>query len=228
MVSHGQTGLQPSPPFPSQTASSADRIRSFLGDPALLPPGQYASVGNYTAYPYSRGHVHISGPGLDDPLDFETGFFSDAHDLDVRKQMWAYKRSREIMRRMETYRGEVALGHPRFPEGSKAGCVDLDEPLGADARGRDIEYTADDDAAIEQWLRENVNTTWHSLGTCKMAPRDQGGVVDASLGVHGVSGLKIADLSIPPENVGANTNNTALAIGEKAADIFIRELGLTA
>ena len=35
-----------------------------------------------------------------------------------------------------------------------------------------------------------------------------------------------ADLSIVPENVGANTNNTALMIGEKAADIIIRELGL--
>ena len=35
-----------------------------------------------------------------------------------------------------------------------------------------------------------------------------------------------ADLSIPPENVAANTNNTALMIGEKAADIIIHELGL--
>jgi alcohol oxidase len=199
-----------------------------LGDPALLPPGQYLTVGNYTAYPYSRGHMHISGPGLDDPLDFETGFFSDAHDLDLKKQVWAYKKSREIMRRMDTYRGEVPLGHPRYPEGSKAGCVDLSGPLDAAALSRDIEYTAEDDAAIEQWARENVNTTWHSLGTCKMAPREQQGVVDASLGVYGIENLKIADLSIPPENVGANTNNTALVIGEKAADIFIRELGLEA
>ena len=84
----------------------------------------------------------------------------------------------------------------------------------------------EDDAVLEQWLRENLNTTWHSLGTCKMAPREDFGVVDASLGVHGIANLKIADLSIAPENVGANTNNTALMIGEKAADIFIRELGL--
>jgi choline dehydrogenase-like flavoprotein len=37
---------------------------------------------------------------------------------------------------------------------------------------------------------------------------------------------KIADLSIPPGNVGANTNNTALVIGEKAADIILNDLGL--
>lgn len=92
----------------------------------------------------------------------------------------------------------------------------------------DLEYSEEDDRAIEQWLRENINTTWHSLGTAKMAPREEKGVVDANLNVHGVTGLKIADMSIPPMNVAANTNNTALLIGEKAADIIIRELGLSA
>jgi alcohol oxidase len=61
-----------------------------------------------------------------------------------------------------------------------------------------------------------------------MAPRDKGGVVDADLNVYGVTGLKLYDLSICPGNVGANTNNTALLVGEKAADIFARELGLGA
>lgn len=35
------------------------------------------------------------------------------------------------------------------------------------------------------------------------------------------------DLSIMPENVGANTNNTALLVGEKAADIIAADLGIT-
>ncbi|KAI1845515.1 hypothetical protein JX266_008373 [Neoarthrinium moseri] len=200
-------------------------VSCFLGDPAAVPAGQYVTVGNYTAYPYSRGHMHITGPGLDDPLDFETGFLSDKHDIDLKKQVWAYKKSREIMRRMNTYRGELALGHPRFPEGSKAGCVEIDAPLG---EVQDLVYTAEDDAAIEQTVRETVATTWHSLGTAKMAPREEMGVVDANLNVYGVQGLKVADMSIPPKNLGANTNNTALMIGEKAADIIIKELGLKA
>lgn len=100
----------------------------------------------------------------------------------------------------------------------------LDGPLPADAPP--IKYTAEDDKVLERWIRENVSTTWHSLGTCKMLPREQQGVVDANLGVYGVSGLKIADLSVVPENVAANTNHEALAVGERAADIFIRELGL--
>ena len=59
-----------------------------------------------------------------------------------------------------------------------------------------------------------------------MAPREKGGVVDADLNVYGVAGLKLCDLSICPGNVGANTNNTALLVGEKAADILIKDLNL--
>jgi alcohol oxidase len=59
-----------------------------------------------------------------------------------------------------------------------------------------------------------------------MAPREEKGVVDKNLSVHGTMRLKLADLSIPPENVGANTGNTAFLVGEKAADIIAKELGL--
>lgn len=92
---------------------------------------------------------------------------------------------------------------------------------------QDIEYTAEDDAILEKWLRENVATTWHSVGTCKMAPREKNGVVDSRLRVYGVEALRIADLSILPQNVAANTNNTALAVGERAADLFIEDLGIS-
>lgn len=167
--------------------------------------------------------MHITGSELSDPPDFEAGFFSDPRGIDIKTHVWVYKKQREIARRLQAYRGEVAGGHPPFPAGSKAACIETDGPL---TDVQDIEYTPADDAVLEQWLRQNVNTTWHSLGTCKMAPHEKMGVVDAKLSVHGVEGLKIADLSIPPRNVGANTNATALAIGEKAADIFIEELGL--
>jgi len=183
-------------------------------------------MANWTAYPYSRGHIHITGPDASDPIDFDVGYLKDVNDIDVKKHIWAYKKQREIFRRMSIFRGELAASHPKFPPGSKAAVIEkADGPSGLADANR-IEYTPEDDKAIEQCVREIVTTTWHSLGTCKMAPKDKGGVVDASLGVYGVEGLKLADLSIPPENVGANTNNTAFMVGEKAADIFIRELGL--
>lgn len=188
-----------------------------------MAPAQFQSLSAFTVYPYSRGHIHITGPEISDPIDFETGFLSDPDDVDIKMSLWAYKKQREILRRMEVYRGEWAPGHPPFPVTSLAASVEVDRAV---QDVKDIEYSPEDDAIIEQWLRKNVGTTWHSMGTCKMAPREKKGVVDPSLNVYGVEGLKIADLSIVPENLAANTAGTAFAIGEKAADIFIKELGL--
>jgi len=63
-----------------------------------------------------------------------------------------------------------------------------------------------------------------------MAPREgnsivKHGVLDERLNVHGVKGLKVADLSICPDNVGCNTYSTALLIGEKAAVLVAEDLG---
>ncbi|GAB7361783.1 hypothetical protein MBLNU230_g1827t1 [Neophaeotheca triangularis] len=198
----------------------------YYGDHSMLPDdSEYVSMANWTAYPWSRGHIHITGKGLLDPADFDVGWLTDTDDNDLKKHVWAYKLQRDILRRMSIFRGELASTHPRFPEGSEAAVLETaDGPVGESAKR--IRYTKEDDKAIEQKVRETVSTTWHSLGTCKMAPREKMGVVDASLGVHGTNGLKLADLSVPPENVGANTGNTAFLVGEKAADIFIRELGL--
>lgn len=193
---------------PSLTLHACTR---FVGDQSALEPGQYIFAANYTAYPYSRGSVHITGPGIDDPIDYDVGFFSDEGEVDLKKQVWAYKRHREIIRRAQWYRGEVAIGHPKFPAGSRAAPVESLADAGVAGGGPGdvpaLEYSAEDDRAIEKFLRENVQTTWHSLGTCRMAPREDMGVVDGSLDVYGVEGLKVVDLSIPPENVGANTNN---------------------
>ncbi|KAI0179360.1 putative alcohol oxidase [Hypoxylon sp. FL1284] len=186
--------------------------------------GPCMAMASFTTYPFSRGSIHITGPRLEDPVDFETGFFDDAGQLDVKKHVWLYKKQRELMRRMSSYRGEMAKYHPQFAASSAAACRLFDGPLAEDVPN--IEYSAEDDAVIERWVRENVATTWHSLGTCKMRPREQMGVVDGTLGVYGARGLKLAALSIAPRNVAANTNHTALAVGEKAADIFIKELGL--
>lgn len=62
-------------------------VSCFLGDLSSVPEAQYVTIGNYMAYPYSRGHMHITGPELSDPLDFDVGFFSDAHDIDLKKQI---------------------------------------------------------------------------------------------------------------------------------------------
>lgn len=198
---------------------------SFPADSTGVAPGQYCAVTAFTVYPRSKGHIHITGPDPNDPADFYTGFFSDKNSVDLKKHRWTYKKQREILRRMGIFRGEYKSFHPAFPDASKAAIADekLDGQL---SDIKDIEYSAEDDAIIDKFSRENVGSTWHSLGTCKMAPREKNGVVDPDLNVYGVEGLKLADLSIAPKNVAANTANTALVIGEKAADIIIKELGL--
>ncbi|KAF2771955.1 alcohol oxidase [Teratosphaeria nubilosa] len=200
----------------------------YFADHSTLPDSaEYISMANWTAYPYSRGHIHITGPSISDEPDFDVGYLNDDDDddIDVKKHIWAYKIQREIMRRMSIFAGELATSHPQFPAGSKAAVVEkADGPIARGA-GR-LQYSCEDEEAIERKVRETVSTTWHSLGTCKMAPREAMGVVDARLNVHGIIGLKLADLSIPAENVGANTGNAAFVVGEKAADIIIGELEL--
>lgn len=130
------------------------------------------------------------------------------------------------------FRGEVEVSHPRFPPGSKAACVPDFQPPSDAVFNRDsivdIPYQAEDDRAIEKWIRKNVRTAWQCRGTAKMAPLREMGVVDKDLNVHGVTGLKVVDLSIVPKDVGAHTGNTAILIGEKGFDIIARELALGA
>ncbi|KAJ3578754.1 hypothetical protein NPX13_g1819 [Xylaria arbuscula] len=196
----------------------------ILGDLRPFPNGQYFTICSYTTYPYSRGHVHITGPDIEDPYDFKSGFLSDLNSVDLKIQVWAYKKQREIARRMRHFQSEILDQHPSFPKGSKASCEYLAQHK--ISHEVNIEYSDQDNEAIERFIRERVTTTWHPLGTCKMAPANQGGVVNESLGVHGLKGLKIADMSILPSNVSGNTMSIALAIGEKAADIFAQELKL--
>ncbi|CAJ2513666.1 Uu.00g017850.m01.CDS01 [Anthostomella pinea] len=212
---------------PSKPLASMIFIAGLLADRAY---GSQAAPGNTSLLASIRLiHTlaeHITGPDVNDPPCFRTGFLSDEHGLDLKAQVWAYKKQREIVRRMTLHRGGLTYRLPKFPPGSPASYdVEVADGVAPDVV-EDLEYTPSDDAIIEDWIRRNMTTSWHGLGTCKMAPRDEMGVVDEALGVYGVSGLKIADLSIVPENVCANTMNTALMIGEKAADIFIRELGL--
>ncbi|KUL85769.1 hypothetical protein ZTR_08489 [Talaromyces verruculosus] len=172
------------------------------------------------------GHVgdHSAIDSVTDEPDFDCGFLSNP--LDLEKLVWGYKLQREITRRMTYYRGPLAAGHPTFTAGSKANYDVVDRLSKDQGKLVPIEYSAEDDEAIRNFIRERVHTTWHSLGTCAMKPREEGGVVDCDLNVYGVEGLKIVDLSICPLNVSANTYATALAVGEKAASIIANDLDI--
>jgi choline dehydrogenase len=77
------------------------------------------------------------------------------------------------------------------------------------------------DAALDRWMAREVSTTNHISGTCKMGPpADPLAVVSQDGRVHGVDGLRVADASIMPDCVRANTNATTMMIGERIADLI--------
>ena len=78
------------------------------------------------------------------------------------------------------------------------------------------------DADLLDHARTTGNTTYHLMGTCKMGPAGTGlGVVDHELRVHGIEALRVADTSIIPTMPAANTNASAIMIGERAADFVL-------
>ena len=74
------------------------------------------------------------------------------------------------------------------------------------------------DAEIEEWLRRFSSNTQHPVGTCKMGIDDMA-VVDETLKVRGMEGLRVIDASVMPDLPGGNTNIPTIMIAEKGADL---------
>lgn len=79
---------------------------------------------------------------------------------------------------------------------------------------------AQSEAELRAYIRTQAQTIYHPVGTCKMGG-DPLSVVDKHLRVHGMQGLRVADASIMPFIVNANTNVPASMIGEKCADLIL-------
>ena len=93
-----------------------------------------------------------------------------------------------------------------------------------DVRGEEVSPGSDviEDAAILQFVRDKSHSGYHPTCTCKMGTdNDPLAVVDQTLRVRGVEGLRVVDASVMPTVTTGNTNAPTIMIAEKAADMIL-------
>ena len=79
------------------------------------------------------------------------------------------------------------------------------------------------DAELLQDFRERGWSVFHPVSTCRMGPDPATAVVDASLRVYGVEGLRIIDASVFPTVTSGNTNAPTIMVAEKGAALIKAE-----
>lgn len=142
--------------------------------------------------PASRGFIRLRSASPDDPPVIDARYF--AEEIDLRRMRAGIRIAREIVagRAFDDVRGE------ELAPGSAA--------------------IGDDD--LDRFLRWTAGPDFHGAGSCRMGG-DADAVVDETLTVRGVAGLRVADASIMPIVPSGNTNAPAMMIGEKAADLIL-------
>ncbi|TGJ78673.1 hypothetical protein E0Z10_g10093 [Xylaria hypoxylon] len=179
-------------------------IQQFEGQDAAVGTlnwGTSSSSLIYNLKPLSRGTVNINGtdPLASPVLDYRTA--TDPVDLAVYVAL--FRRNRELF---------------AAPDMASLGPVEA-SPFGAQLQT---------DEEIIAVLRHQINpSNAHQCCTAAMLPRDLGGVVDSEWNVHGVQGLRVADISYWPFQTSGAPGATMYASGEKLADVIKRDYNLT-
>jgi len=148
----------------------------------------------YATQPQSQGSVSITSSDPDAPLDIVHNFL--AHPSDQKTAIATIRYIRNL------------LSQPAILPYIKA------ETLPGNAVSSDAEILA--------FCHMIGGPGYHVAGTCKMGTDDLS-VTDARLRVHGLTGLRIADLSIAPTLTSGNTNGPAMAIGWRAAELILED-----
>lgn len=144
--------------------------------------------------PQSRGTIHIVSPDPDIQPAIRPNFL--ATDEDRRVMIEGMKIGRHVMaqRPMDAYRVEEMSPGPA--------CETDDDWL--------------------EFARRNGQTIYHAVGTCAMGG-DPHSVVDPTLKVRGIDGLRIVDASVIPEMVSGNTQAAVMMVADRGADFILRD-----
>ena len=161
---------------------------------AGIDPFPGFSIGGFQLHPRSRGSIHAASA---DPRAFpkiEPRYFTDPHDRATALAL--LRLVRRIASQAPLRRLVVRETRP----------------------GPDVA----DDAALLDYARTCGQTAWHTVGTCRMGGAADS-VVDERLRVHGLAKLRVADASVMPTIPSSNTNAPAIMIGERAANLVLRD-----
>ncbi|KAJ7068963.1 alcohol oxidase [Mycena belliarum] len=173
--------------------------RANEGEHSALDRVGVFSLLTVVAQPKSFGSVRLASPDPHARAQIDLGYFSNPDDWVV-----ARKAVRFALRLGQEVRTQ---GHP---------FKDLVVP------------ESDDNASIDEFIRQNLRTTYHYTSTCRMAPEDdpRPGVVDDELKVHGINGLRVSDCSIFPDILSAHPMAGAVVVAEKCADLIKKAHGI--
>ena len=209
--------------------------RLVAGAQWLLTKRGVASSNLFEVAGYIRTNDRVPYPNL------QSGFMAAAAHYDGSKTYpgHGYQAHLDLMRPTSRGRVRLASADPRRPpsivfnyletESDRQEVIDglrltreilaqkAFEPYddGEISPGADVQR----DEEVLAWARATGDTEYHPTSTCTMGTGDDA-VVDGALRVHGLEGLRVADASIMPKVVTANTNSATIMIGEKAADII--------
>jgi hypothetical protein len=88
--------------------------------------------------------------------------------------------------------------------------------------GLNLVSLMEDDDVLDAFVRESVAGMAHHAGSCRMGSVDDpDAVTDIQGRVHGVSGLRVVDVSIMPWVPRGNTNISTLMIARKIAAVML-------
>jgi choline dehydrogenase-like flavoprotein len=194
--------------------------------------------------PLSRGFVKLRSPDPQVPPQVEQRLLSDPRD--AQRMVTAARRGEALLLDPAVRQGwdELYLMPRRPPLKliNGTGVIGAVKSLGAAAvlgapaplrraviaqaiapgrlisNGRSASQITDDEIIAAS------GAMFHPSSTCMMGARENpSAVVDTTCAVHGTQGLRVADASVMPRVVSANTNLTVVMIAERAAEFIRRQ-----
>ena len=172
--------------------------RGYPANTTLGYGKSYATLLGVIMHPFARGSVHINSANASSPPVVDPRYLGNAFDLAATIQ------AARFLRKM----------------GNTSPFKDLW------VKEYDPGLETQTDAQWEAYVRENVSTFYHPLGTCAMLPREDGGVVDPELRVYGVRGVRVVDASVIPALISGNIQTAVYGVAERGARIIAKEYGM--